>query len=40
MFKASDPNYGGSSGSGLLTVLIPLRAVRAVLVCIWVLAYF
>lgn len=40
VFKASDPNYGGSSGSGLLMVLIPLRAIRAVLVCIWVLAYF
>lgn len=40
MFKAPNPNYGGSSGSGWLMVLIPLLTLRAVLRRVRVLAPF
>lgn len=40
VFKAPNPNYGGSPGSGRLMVLLPLLTLRAVLRCVWVLAPF
>ena len=40
MFKAPNPHYGAGSGSGRLTVLIPLLTLHVVLMRIWVLASF